>query len=304
MSMTDQLQGTLEQWIETALCREVGGHRISARQTFRFRRDALLSRLQFLLPPVTREFHVFCIGLPRSGTHSLAFLFSPEYPARHEPLTWETITYILDWLEGRCSTSKIGSFLTFRDKCLRLTLEASHYLHHVVDLLVPLFPEAKFILTVREPISWLASEFCQNLVKESSHNKLFWTALETYRYGRYNHEYHYDTLRQTPFVYPIASYLAYWKQHISRVLEAVPKERVLIVDTFEINDSIDTIVSFVGADRSKLNLTHTQSGQRHSPVDLYSLVDKEWVKQLIQEDYGAFIRSQTPFLLKHMPYLT
>lgn len=152
----------LKDILRTHFSRKVYDIQITSYQFLRLERESLLSYGHSLIPSVQRDFCVFCIGLPRTGTHSLAHMFGKHFRAAHEPKKQETIINILDWKSGRYSKSKMLRILALRDKRLKLNLEASHYLHHIVDLLVELFPQAKFILTVREPISWLASETNQN----------------------------------------------------------------------------------------------------------------------------------------------
>jgi hypothetical protein len=289
--------------LKNALSRKIGQQRIPVRSSLRFELNALLSFSHPLLPSVDRRFHSFCVGLPRSGTHSLAYLFSPNFRSEHEPIAGETITYLWDWAHGRYSEEKMLSILAYRDKRLQLEIESSHYLHMVIDFLVKLFPEAKFILTIREPISWLGSEVSHN---HNAHKSLYWRELGEYRYGRYTHDYQaFDqALSLIPATYPVRTYLNYWMDHITSVLNACPPERLLVMDTFEIKQSLDHLASFIGVSRNELNEKRGWASQVTPKLSLYDLIAKEKVVQEVETYCGDFIRKKTPFLLKYFPSLT
>ncbi|MGD1921619.1 MAG: sulfotransferase [Pleurocapsa sp.] len=260
----------------------------------------LLSYGHFLLPAVDRRFQIFCVGLPRSGTHSLAHLFEPFYAAKHEPLKQLTVANIIDWTNGKHSDFKMRSILANRDKYLKLELESSHFLHHVIELLVDIFPKAKFILTIREPVSWLVSEVNQNY---TSRNSDFWGTLQNFRYGCYGNEYINKSLIDIPNVYPISNYFSYWKDHINKIIDNVPAERLLVIDTFEITNSLNEIASFTGSNQDNFTQEKSWSGKRKSELDLYDLLEKSQVLSQAEEHCGDFIQEKVPFLSKHCSFL-
>lgn len=269
---------------------------IQPRELLSLEIESLLSSIHFLFPQPQRDLCVFCIGLPRSGTHSLAYMFRKYYKAAHEPRKRETIINILRWESKQYSRAKMLRILALRDKRLQLNVEASHHLHHVVDLLVELFPKAKFILTVREPISWLASETNQNY---RTRKIPAWRSLERYRYGRYHCSYQHPDLENIANVYPIESYLSYWKDHIAKVLDYVPSEKLLMIDTFEIKQKLNEIALFVGIDPKSLDADRQWSGKRTSEIELYDLVNKCKIHEQVKASCSDFIKENLPFLAKY-----
>lgn len=87
------------------------------------------------------------------------------------------------------SESEIENVLTMRDIFLNLEVEAAHYLYMLVPYLADLFPDAKFILTVREPRSWLNSEINMNLKTAGDG---FWDKYQQFKYGKYSYSYDSD----------------------------------------------------------------------------------------------------------------
>ena len=80
-----------------------------------------------LLPDVKdRRFHAYCVGLPRSGTHSMARVFSGGYRAAHEPRSPSTLYMMTEYIKGNIEDRGLASFLLMRDK--QLSLATGHFL--------------------------------------------------------------------------------------------------------------------------------------------------------------------------------
>lgn len=234
---------------------------------------------------------VYCVGLPRSGTHSLVNMFKKNYKASHEPFTRHTIFHVVNWLNGKYSKKTMKAFLLWRDHNLSLYLEASHYLHHVTPLLVECFPRAQFVLTIREPLSWMNSEINKNHKPYSSGFK-HWQMIQDVRYLKYRFNFtKYDqALRTISGSVPIASYLHYWRDHINLVLDSVPSERLLILKTHEISKEPERIADHLGITISTLNLSSSHSGHLQQRVcSLTDMVNQDYLHDSINNICGDLL---------------
>lgn len=248
-------------------------------------------------PRAGRRFQAFGVGLPRSGTHSLAYMFDLYYRAGHEPVPEKAIGLLLRWERGEISRGALISALLERDKFLGLHLEASHYLHHVADVLAEAFPRAKFILTVREPGAWLESEVNQNRLSRSSAH---YRVLEEHRYSRYGFSHEFEALAALDNVYPVRAYLHYWVDHVSKVLRAVPRERLLVIDTHDLRAKMGEIAAFVRVPERSLHAERQHSGKRVPETDLYALVDRKDADAHVEAICGDFIRKEFPAMAERM----
>lgn len=234
-----------------------------------------------------RRLHLLGVGLPRSGTHSLASLFQARYRAAHEPAARSTIRLVTGYAEGRIGRREMRASLLARDRSLHLEVEASHFLHHAVDLLPEVLPEARFVLTVREPCAWLESEICQNA---KVRGRPPWSALERCRYRRYGLDFTAAdrALQRLGGVHPLASYLRYWCDHIEAVLRHVPPERVLILRTEAIGSSLDAIASFAGVPAGSLDALRAHAGRRREVdrLDLAEWIDPGVLDACVREHCG------------------
>jgi len=245
-----------------------------------------------------RKFQVYCVGLPRSGTHSVASMFRNKYRAEHEPYAGATIKMIEDVIRGRSSEKKVLEHLYIRDRFMQLELESAHYLYQFIPQLLELFPESKFILTVREPKSWLESEMNKNY--QSVHGKI-WSRLEALRYGIYNNSFENTAIGKLEGVYPVSSYLQYYVGHIDFVLRNVTEQKLLVLDTFTLKENIDRICEFTGAEKNHLNLSGIHSAKRkQKKIRINDLLEEEKLNSSIDTYCRAFIENNLPMLAKYL----
>jgi len=245
-----------------------------------------------------RKFQVYCVGLPRSGTHSVASMFRNKFRAEHEPYAGATIKMIEDVKRGKSSDKKVLKHLYIRDRLMQLELESAHYLYQFIPQLLELFPESKFILTVREPKSWLESEMNKNY---QSVDGQMWSRYEALRYGVYKNRYENNDIENLNGVYPVSSYLQYYVDHIDFVLRNVPEEKLLVLDTFTIEENIERICEFTDAQKKHLNLSSIHSAKRkQKKVRINDLLEEEKLNYLFDKYCRTFIENNLPMLTKYL----
>jgi hypothetical protein len=229
-----------------------------------------------------RRFHAFAVGLPRSGTHSLAEMFQGQFRAAHEPALVDSLAHTMSWNRGEQPAARMRALLRWRDRRLGLELEAAHYLHHVAPLLVEEFPAARFVLTLREPVSWLESEINQNL---RAAEFPFWRALAHQRYGRYGAALPAAErgLADAGCAHAIAAHLHYWRDHIEGVLAAVPNDRLLVVRTDQLDERAPELAAFLGVAPDLLDRSRSRAGAGGPRrIDLRALVDPDHLAREVE----------------------
>ena len=83
-----------------------------------------------------RRFQAYCVGTPKSGTHSIAALFSPHYRACHEPEFLELWNKLFTVQDGLISERELVRYVRARDKRLWLELDSSNLNFFLIDILV------------------------------------------------------------------------------------------------------------------------------------------------------------------------
>ncbi|MDN5882093.1 MAG: sulfotransferase [Nitrosospira sp.] len=204
-----------------------------------------------------------------------------RFRSMHEPSAAVTTELILRLSRNEISVQLFERLLRSRDRYFQLEMEASHYLHHVVDLLVEYFPDARFILTLRDPYTWLNSEINQNILTHGS----IWDHIQGLRYGRYGDDF--DTqdrvLSRYGGVYPVSTYLRYWSEHIEQVANVVPGDRLLILKTRRLGDQRHRLARFLNIDSDDIRRGHFWSGsetaRRH--LDIFTCVDAAYLQDQV-----------------------
>jgi hypothetical protein len=218
-----------------------------------------------------RRLHVYCISAPRSGTLSLAHIFKQHYRSEHEPDSYRTVRALYGFEKKQISGKDLKSFLAKRDRRWQLDVEASHFLVYGLPFLVELFPEARFILTIRDCISWLESNINQVL-----HQRVLgietstWDLLAELRHGRNEKHPPEEQFLEQLNLYTVDGYLSNWTWQNQYALQTIPADRLLILRTSEITERISDIASFVGVPIDTLNL---EKSHMHKGVKSVSLLD-------------------------------
>lgn len=213
------------------------------------------SSISFFKRRPPRRFHIYCVGAAKTGTTTVAEMFKGEYRAEHEPETEPTNQFVIDFLEKKMDAEVVEKYLLSRDRRLNLELESAHPLGYTSGMLAGLFPEAKFIITVREPYSWLESRlnyhYQKNPVAWRSYRKYFWTD----RQHGYPDE---EKILAECELCSLDVYLAQYADHYRRVLSSIPEDRRLVVKTHELTDKLPEIAGFAGIPEDTLKLTHSK----------------------------------------------
>ena len=212
-----------------------------------------------------RRFQAFSVGVPKSGTHSINGLFERHYRSVHEPESETLVNLMPKRQDGRIDETYLLHFFRRRDKYLWLEMESSNPTGYFSDVLAQAFPEAKFILTIRDCYSWLDSYLNQQLGMPIYPNvNDFWNIMRRvyYSHGHNKHD-PAEKILADHRLYTLDGYLSFWQAHNKRVLEAIPPERLLVIRTPEIGHSIEKIANFLEIpvdtlDQSKSHLSKTK----------------------------------------------
>ncbi len=155
-----------------------------------------------------RAFHAFCLGTPKSGTHSIANMLK-RYRTSHEPNEVFMINLINKVNNNKITRGELEATLKNKDCFDWLEMESSHYNGQFAEELSCLFKEGKFILTIRDCLSWLDSWFNHQLSRPRlSDNSIYDVGRANYYDRGFSYTKHDKFLRKYK-LYPIKSYLTF-----------------------------------------------------------------------------------------------
>ena len=201
----------------------------------------------------------------------------------------ETNRLVIDFLEGDLTTEEVAQCLLERDEKLRLEIESSHPLGYFSGILASVFPEARFVVTIRDPMKWLQSRLNYDYsVKPSEwqeYRDYFWNS------DKYQLSPEESVLKD----YDLQSldvYLQQYSDHYRRVLSEVPEDRMLIVRTCDIDERLTEIAEFIGADPILVAPVHTN--ERSTKISALDEIPVEFGKEKIRFHCGDLIQQFFP----------
>jgi hypothetical protein len=180
----------------------------------------------------------------KTGTHSLAAMFEGHYRAAHEAEAEGLMALLFDVWDGNRPWSDVAPFLRARDARLDLEVDASLVNGEVVSDLVRLFPDARFVLTVREPRAWLDSMANHSQAHATPPHWVRWRD-HRFRAGELTHPPQEAALAERG-LYTLDGYLGSWARHNRMVLEAVPADRLLVLRTEDLGGRLADLARFAG----------------------------------------------------------
>lgn len=214
--------------------------------------------------PSERTFQLLNVSLPETGVSGHRHLFN-RYRIDPSPIgsiDGGLVARVHGWRNGLYSDTDLDLFLLERDR-VRFDFDNGHGLHLASSRLPIIFPDAKFLLCVREFAPW-ATAFIAQVVQYASKAEEFPDALvkmwKTYvrmvmRSCPFSELSDLDRVAQA--LRPaIPELWAFWGRSTLETLQSIPRERLFVVRANEINQSADAIASFLGVPVSDLLVDH------------------------------------------------
>ena len=209
-------------------------------------------------------------------------IFSHHYRSAHEAESRFLINKILAFGQGKIDANQFTQYVKHRDRRLGLEMDSSHLNYFLLDVLVKEFNEAKFILTIRDCYSWLDSQINHRFAHVSWHDR--WTKRPHRALSQFIHQagkvINYAKEEQVLAdhgLYPLESYFSWWTKRHTKIFTTVPAEKLLVVKTREINQSIPQIESFLEIEPHSLP-THIHGNKTDKKLHLLSQIDRDFVE--------------------------
>lgn len=225
-----------------------------------------------------RKIHCFCLGAAKTGTTSFASMFESCYRSAHEPDTVALTEAVAEIIDDRpainCSGEESGAkeaftsfdapaWLQARDRRLNLEVEASHPLGYMAPWLPEVFPEARFVITIREPLRWLKSRLNFHYYKSPPE----WQKYRDLIWSRWHKGYHSEEkMLEEMGLYSVDAYLAQYAEQYHLLLRHLPEDRRLVVRTEELDASVERIGAFLGINTGTITRQHANAFSHEESV--------------------------------------
>jgi hypothetical protein len=229
--------------------------------------------------PWVQATKAFCVGQAKSGTASLAALLAANHRAAHEPEREQILEMILRESRGDVSEDAFRTYLLARDKRLNLEYDIAWANQFIIGHLLTVFPDARFIVLVRDPYTWLQS-ICGHLISRNIPPDVRAFLDWWFRPDLYPHTQH-DRALQRLGTYSIAAFLNAWNRHVTICTELIPPNRRLILRTHELGGSHQQLAGFLQIPVDSLNIRNGHSNRGTWSDRLESLVERSYLVEMV-----------------------
>ena len=253
-------------------------------------------------PPWLR-FQAYVVGLPKTGSTSMATLFG-NYRTGHE---WQLIDLVDLAMARHRGEIDDEAFLKAAGRrlvppSLEMDSATSHCLY--ADLLARTFPHAVFMHTVRDVRSWVSSLLDMLLCKRIGRKiaGLAYTRVEIeYISLRTEGTYDVDRDDREDDRVALAPMMRYWASHIREMAAVLPPDRSLRLRTRDIASRLPQIAALAGVPASTLRADLSHSNRAPLRFDRFAAFDgdelraaydahcAELMAELFPEEHAAFV---------------
>lgn len=246
-------------------------------------------QMRHLSRPRRTGVRVYGLGASKTGTHTLSEMFEARIRCGHEADANRLIPRILHKAETG-DAAPLHRFLRLRDALRGLKIDSSSVNAYLIDDLLALYPDSRFILTVRAPGPWLRSMVDHSVLRDPTEA---WKRFRTWRFGPRSGHPPEEAALDDAGLYPIAAYLGYWRQSVGAALDTVPPEQLLVLRTEEIGPRAAEIAAFCGLEPDLApKTTHSYANSFRS--GLLDGLEDDYLEALLERETGALARRALP----------
>ena len=238
------------------------------------------AKRRFLGRHRARRSRLYCVGIGKTGTHSIATMFSRTVRARHEPQAVPLMEKILAWRGGEIDDDGFVDWVRTRDREMALEVDSSTLNFEILDVLIRTFPDARFLLTIRDCYSWCNSMMGHSARFHKTTNPL-WRQMGRFQ-GDAEHAPEEEVLKQHGFM-TLDRYFSYWARHNQEVIDKVPAERLLVVRTDQIQNEALNIARFAGLPGRAVRLERTHEYRNPEKQEYLRQVDRRFVEAKVEQ---------------------
>jgi len=229
-----------------------------------------------------RRTRLYCVGTSKSGTHSIASMFSRTVRTGHESEAVPLLENFVAWKSGRMDEAGFMEWLRARDGRLGLEVDSSTLNRDILDILLREFPDARFVLTIRDCYSWCNSHL-NHAMRFRQNTHPLWREMSKWRMGSKAFEHApEERLLKEQGLPGLNFHLCHWKWHNAGVLEQVPPARLLVVRTDEIGKRAFEIAEFAGLPRRVVRIEQTHEFRNAAKQNILAQLDPHFVESAVE----------------------
>jgi len=235
-----------------------------------------------------RRTRLYCVGAGKTGTHSVTSMFSKGVRTGHEAEAVPLMEAFLAWKNGRMDKAQFTDWLRARDRRLALEVDSSTLNRDILDILMDEFPDARFVLTIRDCYSWCNS-YMNHAMRFRQKTNPLWREIPKWRMGVAFEHAPEERLLKEQGLASLSFHFCHWTWHNAGVVERVPPARLLVVRTDEIGKRAFEIAEFAGLPRRVVRVDRTHEFRNPARQNILGQIDPQFVESMVDKHCRALM---------------
>lgn len=255
--------------------------------------EAISREVRALLPRKPRRFHAYCVGAGKTGTHSVNDMFRAHFRSEHEPDRLELVELLDGDKLGSLSHDEKVAFLRKRDRRMWLEMDASAFNRRFVGLYAEVFPESKFVMTVRDPHTRTDS-LINHMLNHPPENDLQRRRRDAiFRADEYRHGPDDEPLRERG-LHPLDGLLADYAEANAGIVASIPAQRLLIIRTDQLGKSATALAQFLEIPEDVLDVSRSHAYKSPKKYGVLASMDPDYVDARVKAHCADLLREHFP----------
>lgn len=199
---------------------------------------------------------------------------------------------ILQEARGAITGNAFRAYLLERDRRMNLEYDIAWANQFLINHLLAVFPDAKFIVLIRDCYTWLQSIVGHLVSREipiDVRDILDWW----FKPERYPHTRHDRTLKEHG-LYSVGAFLNAWNRHINSCTELIPPDRRLILRTHELNQSHQRLAEFLQIPVEGLDARNGHINRGTASIRIQSMIEGEYLNEMVGSVCGETMAHYFP----------
>lgn len=148
-------------------------------------------------------------------------------------------------------------------------------------MLPELFPKAKYIVTYRQPLSWLNSRLNYHEGKQPEEWKPYREHIWSRHFNGYDKE---ETYLKEQGLYSLSAYLKQYAEQYLLLLQHLPPQQTLLIKTEDINKSADKIENFCLGPNNTKKVKAVETNKFKPRGNILDNLDQAYVVRMIDKE--------------------
>ncbi len=233
---------------------------------------------------------VFGVGAAKTGTHSFAQMYADRVRSAHEQDCEHLIRLHLD-AEKSGDRSELKTFLRRKDRVQSLKINASQVNIYLLDDVLEIWPDSRFVLTIRPPMSWLRSIIDDSLRRDVSD---VWMRFRDYRFSTVDPLPEEEKALKDKGLHPLSGYLSYWADSIATVTHKVPADQLLVVKAETLYERSAEIAEFCGVPGGAVSKERSHAFANTTRFGVLADVPEHYLFAVAEKTCGPLMATHFP----------